>query len=151
LRGCDVEVGERLVEQEEFGICLQDAGEGGSLAHALGVLANRTSEVGIEADGAEGHLGAADAFAVAILERCEVREVLRGSEFVVEHGGVAHVGDAAALLLWWLREDADGAACRGDEAGEDTEEGGFSGAVFAEDEVPVWKVVETLRRAANEP
>ncbi len=53
----DVEIGEGLVEEEEFGVGLEDAGEGGSLAHALGVLADGAGEVGVEADGAEGHLG----------------------------------------------------------------------------------------------
>ena len=66
LCGGGVEVGERLVEEEEFGVGLEDAGEGGALAHALGVLADGAVEVGVEADGAEGHLGAADAGAASV-------------------------------------------------------------------------------------
>ncbi len=53
----DVEVGEGLVEQEEVGVGQEDAGERGALAHALGVLADGAGEGGVEADGAEGHLG----------------------------------------------------------------------------------------------
>ena len=53
---------------------------------------------GVEADGAEGHLGRAYAGAAFVaVERGEVVEVFHGGELVVEHGGVAHVGDAAAL------------------------------------------------------
>ncbi len=92
---------------------------------------------GVEADGAEGHLGGggagAGAAAVA-LEGGEVAEVFDGGELVVEHGVVAHVGDAAALVLGLVAEDVDGAAGGGDEAGEDAQEGGFAGAVVAEDD-----------------
>ena len=95
-----VEVGEGLVEEEEFGVGLEDAGERGALAHALGVLADGAGERGVEADGAEGHLGAAYAGAAFFaVEGGEVVEVLHGGELVVEHGGVAHVGDAAALVV----------------------------------------------------
>ena len=133
--GGDVEVGEGLVEEEEFGVGLEDAGEGGALAHALGVLADGAGEVGVEADGAEGHLGGAYAGAALFaVEGGEVVEVLHGGELVVEHGGVAHVGHAAALLVGRSAEDGDGAAGGGDEAGDDAEEGGFAGAVFAEDD-----------------
>ncbi len=133
--GGDVEVGEGLVEEEEFGVGLEDAGEGGALAHALRVLADGAGEVGVEADGAEGHLGGADAGAAAVaVEGGEVVEVLHGGELVVEHGRVAHVGDAAALLVGAFAEDGDGAASGRDEAGDDAEEGGFAGAVFAEDD-----------------
>ena len=68
------------------------------------------------------------------MEAGEVVEVLHGGEFVVEHGGVAHVGDAAALLVWWFGEDLDGAAGGRDESGEHAEEGGFAGAVLSEDD-----------------
>jgi hypothetical protein len=51
-----VEIGEWLVEEQEFGVGLKDAGEGGALAHALGVVADGAGEVGIESDGAKCHL-----------------------------------------------------------------------------------------------
>ena len=133
--GGGVEVGEGLVEEEELGVGLEDSGEGGALAHALGVLADGAGEVGVEADGAEGHLGRAYAGAAAVaVKRGEVGEVLHGGELVVEHGGVAHVGDAAALVVGRLREDRYGAAGGGDETGDEAEEGGFAGSVFAEDD-----------------
>src|ERR1700753_507886 len=98
--GGGVEVGEGFVEEEEFGIGLEDSGEGGALAHALRVLTEGTFEVGIKAYGAECHLGAADAGAASgAVEAGEVSEVLHCSELVVEHRGMAHVGDAMALLV----------------------------------------------------
>jgi len=133
----DVEVREGLVEQEEFWVGLEGAGEGGALAHALGVLGDGAFECGIKGDGAEGHLGGADAVAAALhlVEGGEVAEVFEGGEFVVEGGGVGHVGDASALLGGIASEDLDGALAGFGEAGEEAEEGGFAGAVFAEDEV----------------
>ena len=68
------------------------------------------------------------------MEAGEVGEVLHGGELVVEHGGVAHVGDAMALLVGSSGEDGDAAASGSDEAGDDAEESGFAGAVFAEDD-----------------
>ncbi len=135
LSGGGVEVGEGLVEEEEFGVGLEDAGEGSALTHALRVLADGTIEAGIEADRAEGHLGAADAGAAAgAVESGEVSEVFHCGEFVVEHGGVAHVSHAAALLVRRLREDGDAAAGGGDEARDDAKEGRFARAIFAEDD-----------------
>ena len=68
------------------------------------------------------------------VESGEVGEVLHGGEFVVEHGRVAHVGHAVALLVRRFGEDGDAAASGIDEAGDDAKEGGFAGAVFAEDD-----------------
>jgi hypothetical protein len=137
LGGGDVEVGEGFVEEEELGVDLQDAGERGALAHALGVLADRAGERGVEADGAESHLGgggaAADA-ASGILQPGEVAEVFDGGELVVEHGLVAHIGDAAALLVGIATEDFDRPASGGDETGDNAQEGGFAGAVIAKDD-----------------
>jgi hypothetical protein len=63
-------------------------------------LAQRAVEFRVEAHGAEGHLRAADAGATAAaMEAGEVGEVFHGGELVVEHGRVAHVGDAMALLV----------------------------------------------------
>ena len=130
-----VEVGEGLVEEEEFGVGLEDSRERGALAHALRVLAERASEGWVEADGAEGHLGGAYAGAALFaVESGEVVEVLHGGELVVEHGRVAHVGHAAALQVRAFAEDGGGAASGGDEARDDAEESGFAGSVFAEDD-----------------
>ena len=130
-----VEVGERLVEEEEFGVGLEDSCERGSLTHALGVLAEGAGEGRIEADGAEGHLGGAHAGAAFFaVESGEVVEIFHGGELVVEHGGVAHVGHAAALQVGPFAEDGGGAACGGNEARDDAEEGRFTSSVFAEDD-----------------
>src|ERR1700677_2925041 len=48
-----IHVGEGLVEEEEFGLGEQDAGEGSALAHALGVLAEGAGQGWVEADLAE--------------------------------------------------------------------------------------------------
>src|SRR5260370_564014 len=64
----------------------------------------------------------------------EVGEVAHGGELIVEHGGVAHVGDATALVVGRFRVDGDAAASWADEAGDDAEESGFAGAVLAEDD-----------------
>jgi hypothetical protein len=47
---------------------------------------------------------------------------------------VAHVGDAAALPVGISAEDFDRPAGGRDEAGEHAQEGGFAGAVIAEDD-----------------
>ena len=92
--------------------------------------------LGVEADGAEGHLGGADAVAGAFfaVEGGEVVEIFDGGELVVEHGGVAHVGEAATDLLRCVAEDRDGASAGSDEAGEETKEGRFAGTVLTEDD-----------------
>jgi len=132
-----VEVREGLVEQEEFGVGLEGPGERGALAHALGVLRDGAFERGVEADGAEGHLWRADAGAAAAgaVDFGEVVEVFERGELVVEGAGVGHIGDAAAALGRGCVEDFDGALAGFGEAGEQAEEGGLAGAVFAEDEV----------------
>jgi hypothetical protein len=68
------------------------------------------------------------------MECGEVAEVLHGGELVVEHGGVAHVGDAMALLVGCAIEDGGLAACGSNEAGDDAEEGGFAGTILAKDD-----------------
>jgi acetylornithine deacetylase/succinyl-diaminopimelate desuccinylase-like protein len=47
---------------------------------------------------------------------------------------VAHVGNTATLAVGGVGEDCDCSAGGGDEAGDDAEEGGLAGAVFAEDD-----------------
>lgn len=121
VSGGYIEVGEGLVEEKDFWIGLENAGERGTLAHALRILADGAAERGVEADGAEGHLRAAYAGTPAIaVEGGEVVEVLHGGQLVVEHGGVAHVGHAMTLALWRFGEDAGGATGGSDETGEDT-------------------------------
>src|SRR6202042_1577592 len=106
-----------------------------SLTHALGVLAEGAGEGGVEADGAEGHLGGTYAGAALLAVECsEVVEVLHGGELVVEHRGVAHVGHTAALAVGLFAEDGSGAAGGCDQACDDAEERGFTSSVFSEDD-----------------
>ena len=98
--GGDVEVGEGLVEEEEFGVGLEDAGEGGALAHALRVLADGAVRLGSRPTARRAISGLpTQAQPPSRCRRGEVVEVLDGGELVVEHGSVAHVGHAAALVV----------------------------------------------------
>jgi hypothetical protein len=130
----DVHVGEGLVEKKKLGDREKDACERGALAHALGVLAEETVETGVEADLAKSFIGG-EAGAAGI-ETPEVAEILLGGELVVEHGRVRHVANAGAGLMGLRRaEDADCAVGGTEKAGENAQERGFAGAVFAEENV----------------
>ena len=48
----EIDVRERLIEQQNLRIVEQGPGERHALPHALGILAYRTRECGIQADGA---------------------------------------------------------------------------------------------------
>jgi hypothetical protein len=129
-----VEVGEGLVQEEELGVGLKHAGERGALAHALRVLGDGPREVRVKTDGAEGELRGAYAVQAAFIVKCsEVAKVLHGGELFVEHGGMAHVGDAAAVVARVAAEDFERSARGGDESGKEAEKGGFASAVFSED------------------
>src|SRR6185312_16380717 len=129
-----VHVGEGFVEQEKVGLGEQDAGQGGALAHALGVLAGGAGKRWVEADGVEGGLRR-EAGAAAV-ESGEVAKVFGGGEFVVKHGRVAHVADAIAGVGGFVfAEDVEAAVGGPEEAGNNAEEGGLAGSVFAEQEV----------------
>ena len=130
----DIHVGERLVEQEQLGNGEQNAGERGALAHALRVLAEEAIEIGIEADLAERFSGR-EAGAAGI-ETAEVAEIFLRGELVVEHGRVAHVADAGARVVGLgVAEDVDRAVRGTKKAGENAQQRGFAGAVFAEENV----------------
>ena len=133
--GFDVHVGEGLVEQKKLGDGEQDAGERGALAHALRVLAEGAVEIGVEADLAQG-FGGRKAGAAGI-EAGEVAEILLGGELVVEHGRVAHVADAGAgvMGLESCRRHCDRAEAGAEQSGENAEQSGFAGAVFADENV----------------
>jgi len=134
LDGFHVHVGEGLVEEEEFGLGEQDAGERGALPHALGVLAYGAGQGRVESDLAEGFFRREAG--VGGVEGAEVGQVFGSGEFVVEHGGVAHVADAVAGGVGRLSvEDGDFALGGLEESGEDAEKGGFAGAVFAKEDV----------------
>ena len=119
--GLDVEIRERFVEQKQLGVGLQHAGKGSALPHALRVLADGARECGVQAHRAQRHLrrGGATAHDVfGALQRGKVAQVFQGGELVVEHGVVAHVGDAAALLARLLAEDMHRAPAGCDQPGK---------------------------------
>ena len=66
-----------------------------------------------------------------------VAEVFFGGELFVERGGLEDDGDLGADLIRiageFEVEDANGAVLRRDQRGEDAEEGGFAGAIGAEE------------------
>jgi len=126
-----VEVREGFVEKQEIGVGEQDAGERGALAHALRVVGNAAGECGIEAYVAEGRDRVEGRGLRA--QGSEVRQVFEAGEFVVEHGGVAHVGEAVADVQGLVVEDGNFAVGGCGKAGDELEEGGFSGAVFTEE------------------
>ena len=133
-RAFDVHVGKGLVEKEQLGDGEQHAGERGALAHALRILADEAVELGIEADLAE-RVGGREAGAAGV-KAAEVAEILLGGELVIEHGRVAHVADAGAGIMGLrFAEDADRAVRGAKKAGKNAQQRGFSGAVFAEENV----------------
>ena len=129
----DVEVREWLVEQKQLGVGLEHAGQRGALAHALRVLPDRPGQFGVQADCTQRHLRRADAVAGAV-QGGEVDEVLHGRKLVVEHGRVRHVGDTTAALRWGCAEDVQRSLGRLGQTGEQAQQGGLAGAVFAQDD-----------------
>ena len=98
------------------------------------VLAEGAGESGVEADLAQRFAGG-EAGAAGV-EAGEVAQVFLRGELVVEHGRVAHVADAVAgVVRLEVAEDLDRAEAGAEEAGEDAEEGGLAGAVFADEDI----------------
>ena len=93
-----VEVGERLVEEEDLGVAHHRAAHGDALALAAGELARVAREVGVEAEDAGG---LADAGAALVLGRAGELEreahVLADGHVRVERVGLEHHGDVALL------------------------------------------------------
>ena len=146
--GFDIHVGEGLVEQKQFGDGEQNAGQRGALAHALRILAERAVEVGVEADLAQ-RFGWIEAGAAGI-EAGEVAQILLAGELVVEHGCVAHVADAGARFVrLMVAEDRDFAVGGPQQAGENAQQGGFAGAVFADEDVAACPVRGRRRLGAE--
>ena len=132
--GFDVHIREWLVEQEQLGGREQYAGKRSALAHALRVLAQGAGEIGIESHLAQG-FGRAEAGATWV-EAGEVAQVLLGGQLVVEHGCVAHVADAiAGVVRFEFAEYPDRSGAGTQQAGENAEERGFSGAVLADQDI----------------
>jgi hypothetical protein len=133
-RAFDIHVGERLVEQKQFGNGEEHAGERGALAHSLGVLTEEAIEIGIEADLAKSFSGREAG--TAGIKTAEVAEIFQRGELVVKHGRVRHVADAGARVVGLgFAEDADRAVSGAEQASENAEERGLACAVFTEENV----------------
>ena len=115
----------------------QHPGQGGTLPHALRVLADRAGKRGVETHRKQ-RLGRRKAGAGAV-ETGEVAQVLHGGKLVIEHRRMAHVADAGPLLTnlfrFTLVEDARGAHGWLQQPGEQAQQGGFAGAIFPQQHV----------------
>jgi hypothetical protein len=138
----DIHVGERLVEKEQLGNGEQNAGERCALAHALRVLAEEAVEIGVETDLAKSFIGREAG--TAGIEAAEVAEILLGGELIVEHGRVRHIADAGARVVrLGFAKNFDRAVGGTKKAGENAEERGLAGTVFAEENVAAaWLKIE---------
>src|SRR5882724_567105 len=132
--GVNVNVGEGLVEQQDFGIVKQRACQRHPLPHALRVLPDWTREIRIEANGAN-RFRAALAVGNAV-QAGEVGQILHAAHLVVEERGMSHVTDLVANIVKFLRAENHDLATGGPvEACERAEQSSFAGAVVAEDAV----------------
>jgi len=112
---------------------LQDAGERRALAHALRILGQRAGERGVQADGAQRHLGRTHAGTASIrVQFGKVAKVLHGCEFVVEHGRMAHVCDTAAAFGGIGTQNRNRSVSRLGQAGDQAQQCGFAGTVLAQ-------------------
>ena len=95
----------------------------------------RRVQLRIEPHGAD-RAGTARVVADAI-QTGEIAEVLHGAEFVVEQRGVPHVANARGHVpqVMAAKARATAAASGLQQAGDDAQQGGFAGAVFAQDQV----------------
>ena len=135
--GDDVEAGERLVEDQEPGIMQQRSRDEDALLHALGVerdgrvapgleAEKREELVGLEVDEGLGQLAQA-ANELQIFEAGEMGVDVRFLRHVAEGGAIALEVEADALAF---EEDLPGIGF--EQAGDDFDGGGFTGAVGAD-------------------
>ena len=136
-RGGDVQAGEGLVEDEDFGIVQQRGGEENLLAHALGVRRQRRVAVVPEREGAEEfvHLGFEDAARHAAQPAHQL-EILAAGEVRVEVGLLRHVADAplegGEILVHAASAVEDLTFGRLDQPGQHLHRGALAGSVGPE-------------------
>jgi hypothetical protein len=134
VRGFDIHVRKRFVEQKKFRNGQEYAGERCALAHALGVLAQSPGESWIEADLTQS-FGWVEALAVGI-KSGEVAEIFLSGEFVIQHGRMTHVADAGTRIMRrFSAKDLDSAMSGLDQTCEHAEKGGLAGSVLADEDV----------------
>ena len=133
----DVEADRRLVEKEEprpvqQGACDLDAAHlaAGKRAHLVAHLASEVEPLQRLVSEAAG-VAAGNA-----VERCMIGKVLDHAQIEIEGAGLEHHAEPAqrlaGLALQLVAEDADRTLADGVEAGDQRKQGGFAGAVEAE-------------------
>ena len=131
--GVHVHVGKRFVEKQDFGIVQNRPRQRHALTHALGILAHRTCQIGVESDGTDCFL--TPRIPGNSVEVREVAKVLDAAHFVVEERRVGHVTDVAAGRFRSPSKDRNFAAGGVCEPGERAQERGLSCPIVAEDGV----------------
>ncbi len=121
-----IEVGARLVEQEQVGVVQRGPGGGQALHHALREVAHRLARAALEADGGQRLV---HALGVDPVEARLVDEVLAAAQLAVQQRVVTEVADAAPHppgLARQLRRRARARSRRAASAGPRAPAGGWS-------------------------
>lgn len=136
--GVGIDVGERLVEEQQRRLVEDGASERESLAHALRVLSYTALQTRVKPDSADGALKRrVRANAVKLGEKAEV---LHAGEVFVKQGRMGHVAHFRTCIFMVLAEHQDAAFGGLVEAGDDSQQGGFPGAVFAAQDVEAARI-----------
>src|SRR5882724_3819846 len=132
--GVNVNVGEGLVEQQDFGIVKERACQRHPLPHALRVLPDRTREIRIEPDGVNRFRTARAV--INSVELGKVFQILPSAHFVVKERRMSHVADLVAdIVKVESAEDRDLAASGPAKSSERAEQRSLAGAIVTEDAV----------------
>lgn len=142
--GGGVECGERLVEQEQARVGSQGSGNGDALGFSAGEARWLAVAEGLGVDEGEHFIDAPRAFGGIKVAQAE-GDVFRDGAMGEERGALGDEADVAAsgregcaagCVQEGLAVEGDAALPRGDETGEDAEEGAFSGGGWAEEDGP---------------
>lgn len=136
--GDGVDAGGGFVEEEDLGLVHEGAGHGEALAPAAGEEGGAAVEVGLEVGEGDEFFAAGFEFgAVEAVEASVELEVFEGGEFVVEGEFLGHIADEAFDLFGGLFDveagDFGGSFGGFEDAAEHADDGGFAGAVGAEE------------------
>ena len=93
-RGTDIDIGERLVQQHQFGIVQDGARQRKPLPHPLRILADAPRQFGIEPD--HPHRVAANLVVMNAVQASKVAQIFHAAQLVVEQRSVAHVANAVS-------------------------------------------------------
>ena len=133
-RRTHIDIGERLIQQDQFRTVQDSAGQRQPLPHSLRVLADAPRKIGIEPDHA--HRIAADLVVMNAVEPGEVAQILHAAELVVKQRRVAHVADAMRDLANFLRAQQSATAlARLHQPGDDAQQRALPCSVVAQHDV----------------